>query len=74
MKIIFSNEDFQILKKFEMKGRVNLKRIRDYIQKLYPKYDFCYCILKLYSNENELLDEYNDEPEDQFLIFIILYM
>ena len=40
MKIIFSNEDFQILKKFEMKGRVNLKRIRDYIQKLYPKYDF----------------------------------
>ncbi len=67
MKIIFSNSDFQSLKKFEMKGRVNLKRIRDYIQKLYPKYNFCYCILKLYSSEYELLNEYNEDPEEPIL-------
>ena len=57
------DSNFQQKQKFEIRSLVvNLKMIRDYLQKNEPYSYFCYCKLKLY-NGYQLLNEYNDNPE-----------
>ena len=64
MRIIFSDFPyFQSINTFELRGTVNLKLIRDYLQKLYPTALLCYCNLKLFRRKYEELKEYNDNPE-----------
>ncbi len=63
MRLIFMDSNFQQKQKFEIRSLVvNLKMIRDYLQKNEPYSYFCYCKLKLY-NGYQLLNEYNDNPE-----------
>ena len=63
MRFIFSGSNFLSQQKFEIRSPVNMKMIRDYLQKKDPYSYFCYCKLKLCQGRYQLLHEYNDNPE-----------